>query len=246
MNAIGHNSQIPPIKEMLAEGYAKLLDEVSQACAAFHRAPATIESDEISGKVADLVSDLRKLRKQANDAHDTEKAPYLQAGHDVDEFFRVPAAECKAAIDALLSRQAAYLHAKELAARQAAAKAEQEARERADAELRAAERAQDQGDFDTAEKLLTDAAIAEEVAETAAATVAAKPADLTRTYSKHGAVTSLRKEWTHTVEDRARLDLDALRPYFTAADIDKAIRGFIKAGGRTLKGAKIFEQPKAR
>lgn len=241
---IGHNAA--PLKDMLAVSYADLLKEIDEAAAAAGRAPATIESDEISGKVADLVSDIRKLKKAAEAGHDAEKAPFLSAGRDVDDFFRGPCANADGAIKGLLAKQAVYLDAKDRLAREEARKAEEAARSAADEKLREAERAQNEGNFDGADSLLAAATIAEEVAETASLTLAAKPADLTRIHSRGGSVTSLRREWTFAVENRDVIDLEAIRPYLAPADVDKAIRGFVKAGKRELKGVRIFEQAKAR
>ena len=241
---IGHNTG--PLKDMLAASYSDLIKEIDEACAAAERAPAIIESDEVSGRVADLVSDLRKLKKLAEDGHDAEKKPFLTAGRDVDDFFRAPVAGPDTAIKALLAKQTVWLDTKDRAIRAAAEAEEAAARERADTQLRAAERAQDSGDFDGAEKLLTNAAIADSVAETASLTQAAKATDLTRTYSRGGSVTSLSRVWTFTVENRGQIDLEAIRPYLAPADVDKAIRAFVKAGKRELRGVKIFEQPKAR
>lgn len=241
---IGHNTL--PLKDMLAASYADLTKEIDEAVAAAGRAPATIEDDAVSGKVADLVSDIRKLKKQADDAHDAEKKPFLTAGRDVDDFFRTPLSNADGAIKGLLAKQTVYLDAKDRAARAAAKAAEEAARLALEEKLREAERAQDAGQFDQADSLLTEASIAEEVAETASLTQAAKPADLTRSYSRGGSVTSLRREWTFAVENRDILDLEAIRPYLAPADVDKAIRAYVKAGKRELKGVRIFEQAKAR
>lgn len=241
---IGHNSA--PLKDMLAASYADMAKEIDEAVAAADRAPAVVENDTVCGKVADLVKDLRNLRKQAETGHDDEKRPFLNAGRDVDDYFRAPMANADAAIKSLLARQAPYLDAKDKAARAAAKAAEDAAREAATAKLLEAERAQDAGEFDTADTLLNAAAIAEEVAETAALTQSAKAADLTRMYSRGGSVTSLRREWTFTVENRDAINLEAIRPYLAPADVDKAIRAYVKAGKRELSGVKIFEQAKAR
>ena len=73
----------------------------------------------------------------------------------------------------------------------------------------------------------------------------AKPAELVRTYSSGGSVSTLKKEWTFAVESREAIPLDTLRPYLAADAVDKAIRAFVKAGGRQLAGVKIYEAPKA-
>lgn len=241
---VGHNTA--PLPDMLAINYADIVKEIDDACAAADRAPAVIENDEVSGKVADLVADLRKLKKVAETAHDAEKAPFLNAGRDVDSFFRAPTAAPDTKIKMLLARQATYLDGKERKIKADAAAAEAVAREVADNKLREAERAQDAGNFDVAETLLTEATIAEEVVETSALTQAASSADLTRSYSRGGSVTSLSRVWTFTVENRDAMDFSEFAAYFPLSDIEKALRAAVKAGKRNIKGVKIFEQAKAR
>lgn len=62
-----------------------------------------------------------------------------------------------------------------------------------------------------------------------------------RVRGDQGSLSTVRREWTGQVTDRLALDLEALRPYFRADDLDYALRQFIKAGGRSIKGATIFE-----
>lgn len=73
----------------------------------------------------------------------------------------------------------------------------------------------------------------------------AKAADLSRTRGELGSVSSLRTDWVHDGFDRDRIDLEALRAHLPADAIDQAIRSFIRAGGRELRGTKIYEQTQA-
>jgi hypothetical protein len=72
-----------------------------------------------------------------------------------------------------------------------------------------------------------------------------KQADLSRTRGDLGSVGSLRTDWVHDSFDRGIIDLEALRQHLPADAIDQAIRSFIKAGGRQLRGTSIFEQTTA-
>ena len=74
----------------------------------------------------------------------------------------------------------------------------------------------------------------------------AKPADLSRIRGDHGSVMSLRSNWVHDEGslDRATLDLEGLREHLPVEALHKAIRSYIKAGGRELDGVRIFEQHK--
>jgi chromosome segregation ATPase len=62
-----------------------------------------------------------------------------------------------------------------------------------------------------------------------------------RVRGDQGSLSSVRREWVGHVSDRMALDLESLRPYFREDDLNHALRQYIKAGGRNLKGANIFE-----
>ncbi|MDZ7711729.1 MAG: hypothetical protein U5L06_00750 [Rhodovibrio sp.] len=65
-------------------------------------------------------------------------------------------------------------------------------------------------------------------------------ADMSRTRSDFGSVASLREVWTYDSLDRAALDLEALREHLPQDALDKAVRSFIRAGGRELVGVRIY------
>lgn len=240
---IGGNN--PPVTSLLTEEYKGLSERIEAALASAGRAPEVIEDDEVQGRFGDLIKILTKLAGESEDARKAEKQPYLDAGRDVDGFFSGLSSKIDATKRILLGRCTAYLQKKEAierAAREAEARKAAEEQARA---IAAAERAQDQGDTDTAIEKLAEASAAETAAVVAATEARAKPADLVRTHGAGGSVSTLKKEWTFTVEDRAKIPLEQLRPYLSADAVDKAIKAFIKAGHRELSGVRIFEQPKA-
>lgn len=240
---IGHNQA--PLKEMLAVSYADLAKDVAAALGSFERAPATIDDDTMLGKFGDLTRHINKLLKDADDYREAEKKPFLSAGREVDEFFKPLAGNLTDAKKSLLARSTDYLSKKEAVERASREATERQAREDADARLREAEAAQDAGDTDGALSKLAEAEVAECQAVEAQVAATAKPADLARTYSTGGSVSTLKKEWTFAVEDRAVISLDVLRPYLAPDAVDKAIRAYVKAGNRTLAGVRIYEAPKA-
>tara|TARA_R110000868_G_scaffold350642_4_gene611924 strand:+ start:639 stop:1226 length:588 start_codon:yes stop_codon:yes gene_type:complete len=77
-----------------------------------------------------------------------------------------------------------------------------------------------------------------------AAEATAKAADLSRTRGDHGSVSSLRTFWTFSDVERATIDLEVLRHHIPEEALEKAVRSFVKAGGRELAGARIFEDTK--
>jgi len=74
----------------------------------------------------------------------------------------------------------------------------------------------------------------------------AKPADLARTRSS-GSLSTLAQKFDHEIVDFEAIDLEVLRPYLPRADIEKAIRQFIRVNKDTkaLRGVRIFETTRA-
>lgn len=63
-----------------------------------------------------------------------------------------------------------------------------------------------------------------------------------RTRGDLGSVGTLRKEWTFANIEIESLDLEALRHHIPLDGLERAVRAFIKAGGRECAGVDIFEQ----
>lgn len=134
-------------------------------------------------------------------------------------------------------------------AREAAEKAKRDAEE---AE-RQAERLRQQAIRD-AEQAKRDAQQAEAEAQKAERagliaqrSVDEKPADMART--RVGATLStLQTQFDFAIDDLDLVDLNALRPYISRADVDKAVRAFVKInrGSKTLGGVRIFEVTKGQ
>jgi hypothetical protein len=59
---------------------------------------------------------------------------------------------------------------------------------------------------------------------------------------------SQRKSWTFRITDTAKIDLNELRPFFGIAEIEKALRGYVKAhrDTRPLAGVEIYPDTKAQ
>jgi hypothetical protein len=121
-------------------------------------------------------------------------------------------------------------------------KAECERRERQERERQARAEAEAAAQRIRDEQSLARAIAAEAELDTAVREAAAKPAELSRTRGEYGAVASLRTDWTFRDLDRAELDLEMLRQHIPTDGLEKAVRSFIRAGGRTLAGVVIFEE----
>lgn len=238
----------PALREKLEEENQDILDRADQLLEAATRIPE-ITSDDIAGKVGDYIKQLTALNKTAETRRTAAKEPYLEGGRNVDGFFKAitdPVADVKSRVSHKLT---VFEREKEAAARRKRIEEERLAREAAEkARLEAEEKAKTASDAAS-----LDAAIASErAAEVAAADLAkaaqaaeVKPAELSRTRGEYGSMTSLRTEWVFEDIVRADLDLEQLRPYLPTDGLEKAIRAFIKAGGRELRGVTIYESTKA-
>jgi hypothetical protein len=218
--------------------------------------PLEITTKEEHDRIADLVANIRKTAKRAENARTAEKAPYLQSERAVDGFFGPIGSALDRIAGELLEEITAYLNriAAEEARRrrEAAAKAAQEAEEARKREAEALRRANDEAAAKDRARAIADAMEHSVVAEAAdaraaeeTAAAAAKPAERARTRSAStGALSTLRSVWTHEVTSYDEIPLDRLRPYISTATIDQAIRQFIRNGGRELDGVRIFETAK--
>jgi hypothetical protein len=250
----GHNSPPPDLltgdalrAKLQAENEA-LLRRRDELLAAEARIPA-INDEDAARKVSDFIKQITAASKSADGARVAAKEPYLEGGRGIDGFFKAisdPLTDLKKKVERRLTD---YLRAKEAEERERRQREEREARERAEQARREAEAAaqamRDAASLDEAVQAekAADAAAADAVKAEVAAT--AKPAELSRVRGEYGAVSSLRTEWVFEGVDRATIDLEALRPYLPVDGIEKAIRSFIRAGGRELRGTRIYETTNA-
>lgn len=59
---------------------------------------------------------------------------------------------------------------------------------------------------------------------------------------EYGSVATLRQGWTFADLDRTKIDLEILRPHLQPEAIERALRSFIRSGGREITGATIYRQ----
>lgn len=256
---IGHNRKPldhgEEVREKLAEDYQDLNLKVAGLLNEARALPKKIADDEAHDVSIEIVKKLRDELKAAETARKEEKEPHLARGKAVDLFFNDIKGRLDKAIDILLGRIRIYLDAKaeaERIAREKSAEAErkraQEAQTRAAIEAAKAESAKQLAKSmkhaANAQQLQAQASVAAQQAARAEAAAQAKPADLARTRTSAGTST-LRSEWAFEITALNEIDLETLRPYLAKSEIEKAIRLFIRAGGRELKGARIFESTSA-
>lgn len=261
---IGSNK--PPLTTTteLSADFAYLERAISAIEPLYREAPSVVEDDEDIGVLREIVKLCMAESKHAEALRVDTKEPYLTAGRVVDDYFsqlKAKVAKWQADLEA---RAKIYLDKKAAAER---ARREEEAR-RAQAEARrlaeeaaAAQAAAAQAQRETALKAQQDAAAAREaedrareasVAAQAATTAAAsateaqraaeaKPADMARTRAG-GGLSTLSAKWVFEITDFDKIDLEALRPFITKVDLEKALRRFVDVNkdSKPLAGVRIY------
>ncbi|MCH7936631.1 MAG: hypothetical protein IH994_06020 [Proteobacteria bacterium] len=235
-----------PLLDRLRTDHADLISRRDELLGGIDRAPEAIEDEKTAGIMADFVQkQIDKFLKRAKAVHADEKEPYLSGGRTVDGFWHSLIDDIetgKLKLNAARKKFADDKAAKERKAREEAARLAREEQERLqrEAEEQAA-KLREEKDLQAAVEAEEAAEAARLVAEKAAKVAAAKPAEMGRTRGEHGGMTTLKQFWNFSDLDRATLDLEALREHIPAKALDQAVRSFVDAGGRELKGVRIYE-----
>lgn len=227
------------------------------------RAPAVIETEAQAAGYAKTISELIKARTGAEKLHAAIKGPWFNVTKAIDAIFLTGIkSRAEAGQKLLEQRQKVWITKKATEARLAleaeTRRLEQEAETLRAAEaaaLKSAERAMDEGDFDTASTMLAEsaqhneaAAEADQGAAQATDKADGKIAPLVRTHHAVGVTTSAKTFWN--VELLSRTDLkpedqlkfwNAMAPFMGPDVIQKAAKAAVKAGLRECPGLKIFE-----
>lgn len=233
------------IREALGLEYADLSTRAEQLEGAGARAPAKVETEEGATKMTAFIKQLNAHIRNTENARVKAKAPYLEGGRTVDAFFSGLASQVslvKRKCTQLLTDYQREKARKEREAREAAAREERE-RQRAAAEAarKAEQEAKAAQDIDAAVKAREQ----QRQAEAAAAEAERKsevPEEKLGTVAAGATKARMRSTWVCSSFDRNTLDLEALRHHLTAPAIEQAIKAYIRAGNRTLKGAVIEEK----
>lgn len=239
-----------PLRERLEEQERDLVRRRDELLASYARAPATVDDDDTCGRVGDLVKLIAACQKNAETRRVGAKEPFLAAGRTVDGFYKRITDPLGAAAQKLRYRMTEFQRAKEAEERR---RREEEARRQKEEADRLAREAEERAAALQSQTELDDALTAEEQARQAAADAErankdakAKAAELSRTRGNYGSVASLHTFWDFADLDRASLDLETLRNHIPMAALEQAVRSHIKAGGRHLRGVRIFENTTTR
>lgn len=236
------------LTEKLRDENSALLSRRDDLIAAADRIPPVTDED-IARKVSDYIKQVTACAKAADTARVSAKEPYLEGGRGVDGFFKAisdPLAVVKRRTEASLTQYLRDKAEKERREREERERAAREEERKRREEAAAAEKAiRDEQTLAAAleadrrvEQARADAVEAEKDAT-------AKPAEMSRVRGEYGALSSLRTTWTFSDLDRDNIDLAALRQHLPMDGLERAVRSFIKAGGRELDGVKIFQTTEA-
>lgn len=243
---VGHNNP-PSLREVLAENYSGLTGDVEAIASKADGAPKNVTSEADLTTVGDIVKDVRQLTKRVDLARVSEKEPYLQGGRDVDAFFKVLTERLDRITKTLEGRATEYQREKATEERRRREEEARRLREQEERQREIARKAEEANRSktaakheDKAEELATKAAEAEAATQVSAA-------ELTRVRSMSGTVATARTEWAFEITDYNEIPLEVLRPYLARADVEKAIRTFVRVNKNSvaLTGVRIFEDVKA-
>lgn len=239
----GHNQ--PPLAAILLDRYAEILREADVIDNRANSLPKTVSDDIGLGRLGDVVKDARKLVKRIDTKRGEEVEPHLTAQRETNAFFKVFTERLDVIVRGLEQRATDYNNAKAAEERRIREEQARRAREEEDRQRQAAEAAAARNRHGAALKHEDRAEEAAERARRAESAAQASAADLTRVRSGSGTVATTRTEWKFEVEDIDKVPLEKLRPYLPRADLEKAIRSFVRVGGRDLAGVRIFQDNKA-
>lgn len=240
---IGHNSQLVD-PALLAQDHAKTLARVEALAQAAGRIPDDPNDEEAQG-LADFKKQITTCESAIEEARKQAKEPYFRAGQFVDTFFKAPInvlADAKLQVNRSLK---VYMDRKDKEEKDR--RAAEELRLKAEAETRAKAAAvlAENNMPDQADALLDQAIQSETEAQQYSAAIQSNP-NPTKVRGVTGATVSYQTRIVGEIVNRHELDLEALRPYLPLAALQTALNAYIKAGGKTLRGANIKEEKSVR
>jgi hypothetical protein len=239
----GHNN--PPsdaeiLSAKLAEDAAEILKRAKDLLEASGRIPDSFEDEDTAQKAAEFIKRVNTCKKALEDQRTKAKEPFLLSGRMVDTFFKAHDQSLNAAIAKVKVPLDAFTKAKVDAERKRLVELEAQKRQEAEA-MAAVAVAVSHNDVGAGEVAFEDALEAELSANKLQVASQAK-SGLAAVRTETGVTASIRTTWVGEVENIHTLDLEALRFLFKADDLQRALNAYVRAGGRELKGAKIWEK----
>lgn len=240
----GHN--LATTTDVLKDRFGELMNEAEAIAQRANDAKDAltdggVTSDEQSAKLIEIGIDAGKLASKIDKTRLSTTEPLRKEVDETNEFFNTIASRMKRVKSAFEQLVGAYDRKRRDEERRAAAKAAEEAAAEAKRKL---EEAAASGHSVEGEVILQEAARAEHRAQHLAGQALAAGTGPKRT---EAGTVSQRTNWTFRITDAAKIDLNKLRPHFTIADIEKAIRAHVRANRDTvqLAGIEIYLDQKA-
>ena len=240
----GHNLPLGTdptyILETLKADHGDLIKRKDDLVASVEWAPDTCDDNDTLAKMSDLIKMISALVKHCEALRSNAKAPFMSAGKTVDGFFRGISDHAEKGKTSLTKRITVYqqkIAVEERRRREEEARAAaEEARKAREEAAAAAAAAMQNGDLDSAVEADDAAVVQAEEARKRDDEAKAKAAELSRARSDFGSVSSLRTTLDFEVVDIEAIPLDILRHHIARADLEKAVRSYVKAHGNTLAG----------
>lgn len=242
LTPLGHNnppSDIEILQERLTENNKDAFDRTNKLLADAEQLPDACY-DESAEQFTETIKRLMACDKFLNAQREKEKEPFLAGGRAVDGFFNVwreKVSNAKTKLSRVLTVYQQQKANEERAAREAQAKL---LREKAEREIAEARRLEEAKATELATSRLEQAVITEQQAQKVEASAQVKPAELHRSRGSQGQVASLRTVWKGEIVNRKELDIESIRDHIPLDALERALSSFVRAGGRELRGAKIY------
>lgn len=249
-------SEVPPIAgpghnlasttDLLKDRFSDLITEAEAIAQRANDAKdalneGNVSTDEEGAKLVGIGIDAGKLAGKVDKTRLATTEPLRKEVEETNEFFNTIASRMRRVKSAFENLVGTYDRQKRDEAQRAAAKAAEEAAAEAKRKL---DEAATSGHSIESEVILQEAARAEHRAQHLAGQALAAGSGPTRTDT--GTI-SQRTNWTFRITDASKIDLNKLRPHFGIADIEKALRGYVKANRDTapIAGVEIYPDQKA-
>lgn len=242
----GHN--LASVTDILKDRFVDLINEVESLAKEANEArdalgtPPKVITDEQRDDLTRLGIAARKLSKRLDETKLATTKPLRDEVAETNTFFQTLGArpdKIKTAFEQLVGT---YDEEKRAEARRIAA--ERAERERAEAQRKLEEAAATSHGV-MSDVVLKEAEAAEHRAQVAANEAMAVGSGPTRT---EAGTISQRTSWTFRITDASKIDLNKLRPHFGIADVEKALRAYVKAHRDTapLAGVEFFPDHKTQ
>lgn len=242
--SIGHNSLIPTPEQItfdLRAKYEELFNSTSTLLEKARSLPEKLTCREELGTMSVVITSNRDVLKQAENAREAEKSPYLRGGRAVDSVFK-DIIEKLEKTQLILGRRINAWNDAVLVAEQRRRDAEAaETRRIANEAALKAERARKAEIKEAAE---VKAAVTERQADEAEEAAQATPANMVRERFEGGPVVTMKVIKYAEITDISKIPLEVLRPYLKPSAIEVAVNAWARATefNSTLPGVKVGER----